>query len=137
MIKNLLKMPIGKQFSTYLLIGLTSTSLNYLIFFCFLYLFNVYYLISSGLGIISGITISYFFNKKYTFGSEERVKKSLPKYIFSNLFVLFFNLFTLKIFVEYLLISALISNIFSLSLGTILNFLLMKVFVFKDNHWAQ
>ncbi|MEK6800869.1 MAG: GtrA family protein, partial [Nanoarchaeota archaeon] len=67
MVKVLLRREITRQAMVFVLIGLTSTVLNYLIFLIFFAIFSINYLLSAGIGFMAGVVFGFGFNKTLTF----------------------------------------------------------------------
>lgn len=132
---SLLKREISKQFYKFVLIGLESTILNYLIFIVLLYFFSVNYLISAGSGFVSGVFLGYVFNKIYTFGSKRKHTIAFPIYLLVYSFSLTFTLLSLTILVEFLGLIPIISNLMVLPITASINFFGVKILAFKNLKW--
>ena len=61
----------------FLIIGGLSTILNYLVFLALLHGLNFNYLIANSLGFIAGVSFGYPFNKKWTFGHQQKNSQPL------------------------------------------------------------
>ena len=61
----------------FLIIGGLSTILNYLVFLALLHGLNFNYLIANALGFIAGVGFGYPFNKKWTFGHQQKNSRPL------------------------------------------------------------
>ncbi len=131
----LFKKKVSKQFIKFCIIGLESTVLNYLVFLILLYFLFVDYLISAGIGFLSGVFLGFIFNKLYTFNSNKKSVITLPKYFFVYLFSLGFALLSLKFLVEFVGIKPLISNALLIPVTTFINFFGTKILVFKNKEW--
>jgi putative flippase GtrA len=62
----------------FLIIGGLSTILNYLVFLALLHGLNFNYLISNSLEFIAGVSFGYLFNKKWTFGHQQKIPGFYP-----------------------------------------------------------
>ncbi len=135
MVKVLLRREITRQAMVFVLIGLTSTVLNYLIFLIFFAIFSINYLLSAGIGFMAGVVFGFGFNKTLTFSSNEKINKSLPKYFLVYLISLIFNITLLKIFVDLLNLNPIFANFILLPILTIINFFGTKIIAFKNSKW--
>jgi putative flippase GtrA len=130
---NLLKNKIGTQFYKFIVVGVGSTLVNYLIFYTLLEFLKINYLISSAFGFLFGMMIGYFLNRKWTFQMETKTTNAeIIKYFFVYAFSLILSLIFLKITVDAFKINAKIANFFALILTTFTNFIGIKMTVFKD-----
>lgn len=120
-----------KQFKKFLIIGFASTAINYGVFYLFLEL-QVNYLVSSATGYISGLIFGYFFNRSWTFNSQNARKiKEAVSYLTVYVFSLILSVLFLRFLVEVLLFKPIIGNIFAIVLSTTTNFIGCKILVFK------
>lgn len=122
------------RFFKFLFVGGFFTILNYAIFYVLFRFFGVHYIVSSATGYTIGLILGYFVNKFWTYGVS---KDSKEDYAFKYLLVYMVSLVTgalfLKFLVEYLLIDERISNVFSIGLSTMTNFLGTNFLVFKED----
>jgi putative flippase GtrA len=130
-----LKRAVTRQFLKFCLIGLESTILNYLVFLFFYYFLSSHYLLSAGIGFISGTIFGFFFNKVYSFGSRKWINRELPLYFLVYLFSLSLNLLLLKMIVTITPLGSLVSNVLLLPLMTLLNFIGSKIIAFQNKEW--
>lgn len=135
MLKKVAKRPLTKQFLSFILVGATSTVLNYLVFLVFLLFLSFHYLASASIGFISGVIIGFIFNKNYTFSSKRKVSKSLPVYFLIYLFSLGVNLVLLEVLTTNTSLGAIISNLLLAPLIILINFLGAKLVAFGDTKW--
>lgn len=119
-----------KQIIRFLIVGGTSTVINYFIFYCLLNFFSVRYTFSSAIGYICGIFVGYFFNKNWTFESVSKSKLEVVKYYFTYLITLGISIVALKFQVDFLKIDAKFANLIVILITTILNFLGTRYLVF-------
>lgn len=125
--RNLIK----KQFLRFIIIGCSSTFVNYSIFFILFEYFSIYYIIASGTGFVSGVFFGYGFNKSWTFEIKKKTKSYILKYFTIYAFSLFLGLGILKLLVEVFGIIPEIANILTIGVTTIVNFSGVKFWVFK------
>jgi putative flippase GtrA len=132
---NILKKTVSRQFIKFCLIGLESTVLNYLVFIISLYFLSIYYLIASAMGYLSGTFFGYFFNKVFTFNSNRKNSQAVPLYLAVYTFSLFFTIGVMKMLVDFLGIHPMISKLIVIFMTTIINFIGIKIIVFKNKEW--
>lgn len=125
---------ITRQALTFIVVGLASTSLNYLIFISLISYSELHYLLCASLGFIGGLAFGYAFNKIETFRSSKPMQSTLPRYFLVYLFNLGYNLFFLELLVREG-ISAIYANIILMPLVVILNFFGTKLIAFENRRW--
>jgi len=114
------------------IIGGISTAVNYGIFFLFFYFGHWHYLLASAVGFLSGVAISYTGNRLWTFDSKEEKKlKEFGGYLLVCLITITISLAFLRFEVQILKINPLIANFFAICLSAAMNFIFVKIFVFK------
>jgi putative flippase GtrA len=72
----------------YLFVGSLNTLINFLVFKLFLIVFGLPLLIAASSGFITGISISYLLNSKYTFKTKKVSKKQFLFFIISQFIIL-------------------------------------------------
>lgn len=121
-------------FTKFVLVGGVSTTFNYALFYALHVFLNVNYLIASSTGYISGIFISYWLNKYYTFKSiEKATTKEIAKYYSVFIISLFIGLGFLSFLVEIIGLMPVYANILMIGFTVVLNYLGTHYFVFKKN----
>lgn len=132
---NILRRSITKQATHFVFIGIISTAINYTLF-SFLFFFSLFsYVVSSGIGYVSGMIFGFVYNRKLTFYSKEKVQRSFFVYLFVYLFSLALSLFLLDFFVENYNTNIPLTNLSLLVLAAVTNFLGVKIFAFKNKEW--
>lgn len=127
---NLANKKIIIQFFKFIFVGLINSSFNYLLFYvCLIYL-NFHYIVSGTLGFILGALIGYQLNRSWSFNSKINYKKGLRTYLFIQLFCLLIHNITLISVIEYLQIKDVFSQLAGIIVTTLINFYLIKKFVF-------
>lgn len=128
-----LKPSIKKQYTFFIVIGLTSVLIDtcaYLLLFYLSELVNF----SKFISFIAGAVFSYYGNKNITF--SVKAKKSTPIY-FSLVYLISLGLniivnnFSLYIFQNKEILSVIISFFIATTISAIFNFIMIKFFVFK------
>ena len=106
--------------------GGVATAFNYSIFLILLSLgWNPS--LSSAIGYVSGIGVSYFINKRFVFAASK--KASFWKYSIAYLFALGSQLVLLNIFI-WVSVEVRLANAIAIIIVVFLNFLVMRKFVF-------
>lgn len=118
--------------SKFIVIGIISTILNYTSFFIFYKYFKIYYLLSSTLGFILGLVIGFYFNKQWTFEYKGNNKNIFIKYLTLYLISLIISQIFLYTLVSYLYIIPLIGNIFCICISTAINFIGLRMYIFRN-----
>jgi putative flippase GtrA len=77
------------------------------------------------------IFISYFLNKKYTFGNQNNHSKELPRFLVSMGIAYILNLVTLMVCNRFFEINVYVSQILAGGIYTMSGYLLSKFWVFK------
>ena len=134
-ISHILKREITRQFSTFALIGVESTILNYLVFILLFKSFLLNYLLAASIGFTSGVLFGFIFNKIISFRSKKTLLSVFPKYLSIYFFSLIVNLVLLNLFVESLRLEPIISNIIIAPLIILLNFFGTKIIAFENKEW--
>ena len=134
-IKQLLKREVVKQFLKFCLIGIEITVLSYLIFIILYYFLQVNYMISTGVGFVAGVLLGFLFNKLYTFQSKRKNLVTIPEYFLVYTSTLFFTLSFVGFLVEFLNIKPLLSYLLTQPFIILINFLGLKIIVFKNKKW--
>lgn len=132
---GLLKREVTKQFLRFCLIGLETTILYYLIFILLFYFLKIHYLISAAAGFVIGVSVGFFFNRLLTFNYKTKSVITPMGYFLVNLFSLGFTMITLRFLVEFIGIYPMIAIVLLIPITTIINFLGIKMFVFKNKKW--
>jgi len=116
------------------IIGGISTVVNYGIFFLLFRHFGLHYLWASACGFLSGVVISYTGNRLWTFDSKEEKKlKEFGGYLAVCLVTISISLGFLNLQVQTLHVTPLLANFFAICLSAGLNFIFVKLFIFKKN----
>ena len=120
-----------EQFLKFILVGITSTIINYSIFYVFYSYFFLNYLFSAFFGYVTGVFVGYILNGRWTFGVKKDEERSLLKYLLVYLLTLILAVILLYSLVAILNFKPPIAYIFVVMLATLTNFIGMKYWVFK------
>lgn len=122
---------LEEQFLKFILVGITSTVINYSIFYVFYSYFFLNYLFSAFFGYVAGVFVGYSLNVRWTFGVKKDEERSLLKYLLIYLLTLILAVILLYSLVAALNFKPPIAYIFVVVFATLTNFIGMKYWVFK------
>ncbi len=121
-----------REIIKFLIVGGVSTALNYSSFFILLKLFELNYLLSSGLGYIFGLVLGYSLNKNWTFEYKNESIKTKLRYVVVYGVNLLLSLLILKGLKTSIGLNPIIGNFIVICYTTIANFMGIKIFVFNE-----
>lgn len=125
-------MEVRTQFLRFIISGILSTIINFIIFYIALKTLGLNILISSSLGYLAGLVVGYELNAKWSFKIERHLYwSSTLQYLAVYLISLGAGLITLDFIINKFLISALLANFLIIIQTTTTNFLMIKFIVFK------
>ena len=127
MILNIIRK--NKQILVYFIVGLINNLLNYLTYILIIFITSKPFL-SSFFGFFVGLISNFFLNRKFTFKVNVSFKSKFLKYILVQLFVLIVQLVVLKLFLIFNM-DAMFAQIPAIIFSGILNYLLLKLYIFK------
>lgn len=130
-IKKILSNNASQQFSKFVIVSILSIIVNYFVFFLLFSFSDLFYLLSSAIGYMSGVLFGFVLSKTKTFRSKHYYKNELIKYFVVCMVSLFLGLSILKTLVHDWNINPLIANIFVIGITTFTNFFGCKFFVFR------
>ena len=126
-----------EQFIKFLLVGCSNTVVVLIVYYVVVWIGGTqYYLLGQTLGYGVGILNSYFWNSRYVFSRNER---STPK-TFVKMCICYGATYIIQISILYILVDILtfsefLSPIIAIIITTPINFILNRVFAFKEkNH---
>ncbi|MBZ6444044.1 GtrA family protein [Paenibacillus polymyxa] len=132
---------IGKKRRTiiirYLIVGIVNTLVGLTSVLLLFNLLNFNYWVSSFVGNVFGILVSFFLNKKYTFKSQNKIVSALFKFILVSLFCYIISysigyVISLKNIIGNWTLASNLSILFSSGLYTILGYLGHKKITFAS-----
>ena len=129
------------------IVGISGIFINFIVLALCIYIFNLSEPISLAFGIIISISTNYYFNRIWTFQSQNSILNEYFKYVISNAIgsliqyftaLLFNNIFINSDFITMNILIIKVDTIFLASLfgiffGFISNFLFSKFLVFRKN----
>jgi len=120
------------QISKFLIVGIFSTILNFLVF-KLIYIFTLNINLSSILGYIVGLLNSFLFSSKWVFSNNRYISLDKVFIIFMLIYALGGIAMAITVNVLYMLnVNHVIAWFFGACLAAINNFLFSKYLVFKD-----
>lgn len=132
-ILNILQKNIN-QFVKFAVVGCSNTIINLFVYYLLLY-FGIHYILSYTLGFLISVCNAFYWNNKYVFKNKQ--EKSLAKAfikVFASYGVSYFiSIFLMEVLVDKLGISAYIAPLLKMCITIPLNFILNKVWAFRDN----
>ncbi len=125
----------SRYLSRFLVVGLTSTALNYIVAMVLFYLLNIWITLSTIIGYLAGLSLGFYLNKTWTF--EDTSKNNLKlilKYFFVYGISLFFAVLTVNFTIIIFNLPEYIAVIMSIIVSTILNYLGLRNWVFSETY---
>ena len=121
-----------KQFGLYIIFGIITTIINYVIFWLCTYVFNINYLIANAIAWFCAIVVAYITSKLFVFHS----KTAKSKTILESILFLLVRIFTLSceqilLYIGYNIMNQYILKIITTCIIVVLNFILSKFVVFN------
>ena len=138
---------IVKEPIKFSIVGISGIFINFIVLALCIYIFNLSEPISLAFGILISISTNYYFNRIWTFQSQNPILNEYFKYVISNAIgsliqyftaLLFNNIFINSDFITMNILIIKVDTIFLASLfgiffGFISNFLFSKFLVFRKN----
>ena len=120
-----------QQLVKYFVIGGLAAITNLSIFYMLAYLANIYYLVSSAIGFVSGAVVNYTLNKKYTFKNTYRNKaKQFTVFLIVASTSLIWNELLIYFFVEYFALAKMLAAVLSVGIVFFWSFAMHKIITF-------
>ena len=125
-----------KEIILYIICGLITTVLNFVLFFLFNKIFN--YKLANLITLIIVKVSAYVLNKIFVFKTKNNTKKELGKefikFIISRFITFLIDYFGLILLIELLSIDKNIGKIIMIIIVVIVNYVLSKKYVFKKDY---
>lgn len=136
MIKKLINRFATKEVLNYLIFGVLTTAVNYVVYFLLYNLFNINYLLSNTIAWIAAVVFAYFTNKKFVFNDtdesdSDNVRKFLT-FTAGRLLTFFIETLWMLITVGMFRMNANLSKVLVAIVVIIANYFISKIFVFGD-----
>ena len=125
----------SRYLSRFLVVGLTSTALNYIVAMVLFYALNIWITLSTIIGYLAGLSIGFYLNKTWTFeDTSKNIFKLILKYFFVYGISLFCAVLTVNITIIIFNLPEYIAVIMSIIVSTILNYLGLRNWVFSETY---
>ncbi len=125
----------SRYLSRFLVVGLTSTALNYIVAMVLFYLLNIWITLSTIIGYLAGLSLGFYLNKTWTFEDTSKNNfKLILKYFFVYGISLFFAVLTVNFTIIIFNLPEYIAVIMSIIVSTILNYLGLRNWVFSETY---
>jgi len=127
---------IKQEIKFFILIGLLTVVVDFLTYSLLLFFFEEFVDLSKGIGFICGTIFSYFSNKSLTFSHVKYRSGSFNRHIFLYIFSMTLNILTNRFVIDFLSefeYKLIIAFLIATSISTILNFIGLKFFVFRES----
>ena len=125
----------SRYLSRFLVVGLTSTALNYIVAMVLFYLLNIWITLSTIIGYLAGLSLGFYLNKTWTFEDTSKNNfKLILKYFFVHGISLFFAVLTVNFTIIIFNLPEYIAVIMSIIVSTILNYLGLRNWVFSETY---
>lgn len=133
MLKNFLRQFASFKFIKYAVVGLTCTSLDFLLLYIFTEFLHIFYLLSAVLSIAVVLWLSFSLNKYWTFADfGGQYFKQFFGYILSHMLALILSLIILTVLVEIFGLWYILARAVGTGLAAVINFSLTKKYVFNN-----
>lgn len=128
----------NKEIINYLIFGVLTTVVSFVVYFIFAKVFKIDEVISNVISWFFSVLFAFITNKLYVFESKETGKKTLLKEIISFYLARLFtgvvcDLGVFALMVKTFKINDVLSKLVTQVIVIILNYVLSKLFVFKQN----
>lgn len=123
-----------KEAILYLIFGVLTTAVNWIVYFPLTKLTPVHYQIANVISWIAAVLFAYFTNRTFVFESKNKNKLAeLAKFIGGRIFSLLAETALLFILIDLIKFNEDLSKIGGQVIVVILNYIISKVFVFKKD----
>lgn len=130
--KNLIQK--NKEVIMYLIFGVLTTVVNIIVYYIFNDVLHVHYMISNVIAWIISVLFAYITNRKYVFvSSDDSIIHELTKFVGARVSTGIMDMVVMWLLVDVIHINSMIAKIISNVLVIISNYVLSKLFVFKEN----
>lgn len=122
-----------KEVISYLIFGVLTTLVNIVVYTVCNDLLQIQYLISNAIAWILSVLFAYITNRKYVFESNNKsMIDELVKFIGARLSTGIMDMVLMWLLVDILAFNSMVSKIVVNVLVVVLNYMLSKVFIFKE-----
>ena len=126
-----------KEIINYIIFGIGTTVVNFIIYFLFIEVFDVYYIISNVIAWFFSVLFAYITNRIYVFEkvnhTTSRIAKEIVLFFSSRILSGFVETSLLYILVDLCSVSSKASKIAVAFIVVLLNYIFSKLIVFKKH----
>lgn len=130
-----------KEQILYIIFGVLTTVLNFLVYIVFTRIFEANFLISNAVAWLSAVIFAFVTNKIYVFNSTDYnigfIIKEFSEFTISRIFTGLLDIGLLYLFVSIIHMNDLISKIIIGVIITILNYVISKMYVFRGGEKGE
>lgn len=119
------------KFIKFSIVGVSNTTLSFMVFFLLYKVAGTYYLLSSLFGYLAGLGNSYLWNLRWTF-RRRHSGKIFVKFFLVNILALFSKLLVLNLLVERFFIRTSLAELMVIGLSIIINFVGNNFWTFRE-----
>ena len=116
----------------YAIVGVFNTLLYAFLLYFFMRYINLARPMAVAISFILAMTVQYFANRIFTFGSSRRISSEIPRYLIVALINYFLTLLVLAFAMDYFELSAAWASIFASSITAFSGYILSVFWVFKE-----
>lgn len=125
---------MNSKFVKFLISGVSAATAEYGVFLILsLSIGSTFLLVINGISFCAGLCVSFFLNRRWVFGSSEKIGSQFVKYAALACINLILSTGIFAIFVYWLDISEFYAKIFVMVMIAMWNFLIFKTFIFKQS----
>jgi putative flippase GtrA len=121
------------KFIIFLIIGIVTFAIYYLLLWIFYEEAKLYYMFAVGCSYLIAVSFHFISNKILTFKNKENIKNQIWKYILLSIFNFFMQILIIKYLFEILSINFYLSALCGLIATMFSGFTIMKLSVFKES----
>ena len=127
-----------RQFVKFALVGCSNTIINLAVYYTCIY-FGLHYLLAYTLGFAVSVCNAFYWNNRYVFTNkqEKSLLKAFCKVVLSYGFSFALSVLLMGVLVDILNISQLLAPLIKMTVTIPINFVLNKVWAFKDRDQAE
>lgn len=125
------KIKTDKEFFSYIIVGILTTSLNILVYLLCLMLLNLHYFYANILAWVVGVVFAFFLNKNLVFKVDGEILKMFISFLVMRIISVLVETVVLAVGIDFLLLNNFFVKLCALCFTTILNYIFSKRLVFK------
>jgi putative flippase GtrA len=130
--QNLVNKDSLVQLKRYIIVGLTSFAVEYIMFFVLYKLLNLWYVLSNGIVYAITFWISFLLNRNWSFQSKGKFSRQLVLYLLLFIINLSISSYIIYLLSDKLIINPLFSKILTMGLIITWNFIIYKKIIYIE-----